>query len=441
MKINARKLALRILDEIDKTKDFSHIVLNRTLSQFEIEPLDRRFTAQLVFGVLENRLLLDYYIRKLSKVRFSRIDPTLVNILRLGLYQLAFLDKVPESAAVNECVKLAKKLGPREANSANGLLRTFVRSGCKIDLPDEKKHPITALSIKFSHPEWLVEMWMDQYGYDFTRALLMANNTTPKLTLRTQTLHISREELIRNLIEQGVSCEPVSWLDEGIIVNALNHIGITELVGYNEGWFQVQDLSSMSVGMYSGVKANDLVIDVCAAPGGKATHVAQLMHDRGKVIARDLNDEKCARIHENVKRLKLNAIVVEVFDASTCDETLIEQADVVLVDAPCSGLGIIRRKPDIKYNKTLEQLSDLEQIQKAILIQSAKYVKQNGVLMYSTCTLNPKENQEMIRWFLSQNDAFEIEALPSSGDDGFLTFFPNQQETDGFFIAKLKKIK
>lgn len=439
MKINARKLALRILDEIESTKDFSHIVFNRTIAQFDIEAIDRRFTSQLVFGVLENKLLLDYYIRKLSKVRFSRIDSSLINILRLGLYQLTFLDKVPDSAAVNECVKLAKKIGPREGNSANGLLRTFIRNGCNIELPDANKHPITALGIKYSHPEWLVEMWIKAYGIDFTEALLKANNTTPKLTLRTQTLHISRASLIQKLTEQGVVCEPVSWIDEGIVVQALNHISITDLVGYNEGWFQIQDLSSMSVGLYAGVKANDLVIDVCAAPGGKATHVAQLMQDRGKVIARDLYDEKCALVEENVKRLKLKSVVVEKYDACMCDESLIDQADVVLVDAPCSGLGIIRRKPDIKYNKTLEQISALESIQKEILTQSAKYVKAGGRLMYSTCTLNPNENQEMIKWFLSNNASFEIEALPSSDRDGFLTFFPNQHETDGFFIAKLKK--
>lgn len=441
MKINARKLALRILDEIDASKDFSHIVLNRTLAQFEVEPLDRRFASQLVFGVLENKLLLDYYIRKLSKVRFSRIDSTLVNILRLGLYQLAFLNKIPDSAAVNESVKLAKKLGPREANSANGLLRTFVRGGCKIDLPDENKHPVTALSIKYSHPEWLVEMWLNAYGFAFTQQLLKANNATPSLTLRTQTLLISTEELAKKLTEQGVICEAVSWMDEGIVIKSLNHLSIADLVGYDDGWFQVQDLSSMCVGKYAGVKPNDLVVDVCAAPGGKSSHVAQLMGDKGKVIARDLIDEKCDLIKENINRLKLNAIVVEKFDARLCDETLIQKADVVLVDAPCSGLGIIRRKPDIKYNKTLEQLAELERIQTEILDQAAKYVKINGCLMYSTCTLNPKENQEIIKSFLVRDDAFEIEALPSSDEEGFLTFFPHQHGTDGFFIAKLKRIR
>ena len=167
--------------------------------------------------------------------------------------------------------------------SANGLLRTFVRNGCKIELPDEKKHPITALSIKHSHPEWLVEMWINEYGYDFTQALLKANNTTPKLTLRTQTLQVTRDELIEKLMAQGVLCEPVSWMDEGIVVNALNHIGITELAGYHEGWFQIQDLSSMSVGLYAGVKPYDLVVDVCAAPGGKTTHEIGRASCRGRV--------------------------------------------------------------------------------------------------------------------------------------------------------------
>ena len=437
MKINARKLALRILDEIDQTHDFSHLVVNRTFQRYDIESADRRFVSHIVFGVLENKLLLDYYIRKLSAQRFSRIDPSIVNILRMGLYQLVYMTKVPDSAAVDESVKLAKGITAKDSSFVNGILRTFLRSNKSIELPDRNKHLVTHLGIKYSFPEWLVEMWLKAYGEKTTEGLLEASNRTPQLTLRVNTLQTDLETLQTKLDAVGIVSKQSELVPIGLVIESLNNLAMQEIPGYSEGDFIIQDISSMCVAHLSGVKDDQTVLDVCAAPGGKTTHMAQLMHNSGRVIARDNQADKLETINENVTRLKIKNVIVEQYDALTLDESLINTVDVVLVDAPCSGLGIIRRKPDIKYNKTPEGLLGLIDIQKGILKNAAEYVKVGGTLMYSTCTLNPAENQDIVNWFLKQDTRFKVQPL---SEVGYLTLFPNTHKTDGFFIAKLNKI-
>lgn len=437
MKINARKLALRILDEIEQTHDFSHLVVNRTFQRYDIESADRRFVSHIVFGVLENKLLLDYYIRKLSAQRFSRIDPSIVNILRMGLYQLVYMTKVPDSAAVDESVKLAKGITAKDSSFVNGILRTFLRSNKTIALPDRNKHLVTHLGVKYSFPEWLVEMWLKAYGEKMTEGLLEASNKTPKLSLRVNTLQTDLETLQQKLDAVGIVSKQSELVPAGLVIESLNNLAMQEIPGYSEGDFIIQDISSMCVAHLSGVKDDQTVLDVCAAPGGKTTHMAQLMHNSGRIIARDNQADKLETINENVARLKIKNVIVEQYDALTLDESLINTIDVVLVDAPCSGLGIIRRKPDIKYNKTPEGLAALIDIQKGILTNAAEYVKLGGTLMYSTCTLNPAENEDLVNWFLKQDKRFKVQPL---SEVGYLTLFPNTQDTDGFFIAKLNKI-
>ena len=438
MKINARKLALRILDEIDYSHDFSHIVINRTFSRYEVESADRRFVSQLVLGVLENRIKLDYYIRKLSEQRFSRIHHSIINILRLGLYQLEFLDKVPESAAVNESVKLAKTISERDSKFVNGILRNFVRSGKTLDLPDKKKHTVTHLSVKHSFPEWLIELWMKTYGNVFTESLIHASNLTPQLSLRVNIMKTTVESLTESFEKAGIKYKVSKLVPVGIVIEDMNHLSINQLPGYNEGHFIIQDISSMCVGYFSGAKAGQTVLDVCAAPGGKATHLAECVGVTGKVIARDNQPDKLEVIQANANRLGLDNIEVALFDAMIMDDSLVGKMDVVLVDAPCSGLGIIRRKPDIKYNRSVDDIKALEGIQEKILKVAAEYVADGGVLMYSTCTLNPAENQDIVGAFLNEDQRFELEPL---SDEGYLTLFPNIHQTDGFFIAKLIKTK
>lgn len=436
MNINARKLALRILDEMDYSKEFSHLVLNRTFQKYEVDSSDRRFITSLVLGVLENRIRLDYYIRKLSEQRFTRIHHSIINILRLGLYQLEFLDKVPESAAVNESVKLAKSISERDAKFVNGILRNFIRSGKTIALPDKKRHLITYLSVKHSFPEWLIELWLSAYGRSFTEALLDVSNQTPKLSLRVNLEKSTPEAVIKAFEEVGVTARISSLVPIGIVIDDMNHLGLSQLPGFSEGYFQIQDVSSMCVGYYSGAKLGDKVLDVCAAPGGKATHLAQLVGNTGQVIARDLRPEKLDQIRENAARLGISNMVIESHDAMTLDTTLIDLMDIVLVDAPCSGLGIIRRKPDIKYNRTPEDIEALVKIQKDILEVASNYVKSGGTLIYSTCTLNPSENEEVVKAFLENDHDFERVTVK---DEAMMTLFPNIHGTDGFFIAKMIK--
>ncbi|MBF4691673.1 16S rRNA (cytosine(967)-C(5))-methyltransferase RsmB [Fusibacter ferrireducens] len=458
MKINARKMALRILGQIDTEKSFSHIALNRYFDQYDMDSVDRRFISYLVLGVLENKMLLDFYIRKLSKLRFGKIHHEVVNILRMGLYQIEFMSKVPDSAAVDECVKLAKKISPEQGKYVNGVLRTFIREKNKIELPDAKRHPSTHLSILYSHPEWLVERWIAQFGKNFTETLLKANNNRPNLIIRVNPLKITVSSLQKRLDEAGVVYEPSLYIKDALVIKSLNALSFETLPGFEEGLFQVQDESSMFVGILSDVKAGQTVVDVCAAPGGKATHVAQLMNNTGVVYARDLHEHKLSLIMENVERLGLKNVKAQVFDAALFDKELEHKADVVLVDAPCSGLGIIRRKPDIKYNKSIEELAGLSDLQKRILSTSSEYVKDQGTLIYSTCTLNLEENEAVVNWFLEHHPKFRLDRdqgghlskarrmlLTEKGidlvmDTEMLKLFPNKHGTDGFFIAKMIKI-
>lgn len=441
MKLDARKMTLQILNEMDRTGQFSQVVLEKNLKSHQLSAEDRRLISQLLFGVLENKLKLDFYIRKLSAQRFSRIHPSIINTLRLGFYQLEFMDKIPDSAAVNESVKLAKAVSEKDAKFVNGILRNFIRMNKIVSLPDQSNHFVTYLSIKYSFPEWLVTFWINEYGADFTEKLLSSSNETPMLSIRTNTLKIEPKALLNAFTELGVVCEMSDLIPEGILIKDMNHLSINQLPGYDLGHFIIQDISSMHVGYLSEVKEGQMVIDVCAAPGGKSTHVAQLLNQTGRVLARDNQMDKLLRIEENAKRLDLINIETQGFDALEVDPEYENRADLVLVDAPCSGLGIIRRKPDIKYNKSPEDLNALVEVQSAILANASKYVKAGGLLIYSTCTLNRKENQDIVKAFLKDNQAFGLVPISNNGDtEGMLTLYPNVHGTDGFFIAKMKKI-
>lgn len=444
MKNNARRLALKILKKIEMEEQFSHITIKEMLKSSEVTDIDRRFITNIVYGVLENKLLLNYYIRKLSNVRYGKINKEILNILRMGLYQIAFMSKVPDSAAVNESVKLAKKFSPQYSGYVNGILRSFIRSSGVIELPNRDKHLVTHLSILYSHPEWMVEKWIEEYGETFTESLLKSNNETPKLWLRVNTLKIQRNELINRLEAEGVKAIPSEWIEEAIMVENLNEHSIETLIGFSEGWFQVQDVSSMCVAKASNVHEGAFVVDVCAAPGGKTTHMAQLMKNTGRIKARDLHPQKLKLIEESAHRLGMDNIETEVFDATHFDMSLKYLADIVLVDAPCSGLGIIRRKPDIKYNKSIEDLESLAEIQFNILETASEYVKSNGTLIYSTCTINADENIKVVEKFLLHHGHFklsEISDLPGVQSNGTVMLFPNVDQTDGFFIAKMTKVE
>ncbi|AFS78688.1 ribosomal RNA small subunit methyltransferase B [Gottschalkia acidurici 9a] len=442
---NSREIALKILNEVNEENAYSNISINRNMPK-GINDLDSSLIRELVYGVLENKIYIDYVIKNFSTVRLKKIAPVVMNILRLGIYQLIFMDRIPDSAAVNESVKLSKKYSHRGSQGfVNGLLRNISRNKDNIKLPNKNKEKVKYLSVKYSHPEWMIERWIKEYGFEFTESLCIANNSTPKLNIRVNTLKIDRDTLVNILNQKNIDCKKTRYSTDGIIVE--NPINITELDEFKKGLFQIQDESSMLVSQIMDPKEGSLVIDICSAPGGKTTHIAQKMNNKGKIIARDIYEHKIKLVKENSERLGINIIQYEQFNALDLDESLIGKADYCLVDAPCSGLGLIRRKPDIKWNKESSDIEGISELQYNILQSASKYVKSNGVLVYSTCTIEKDENINLINKFLRDNENFELANFNDLIDNseeiiketGYLELYPNISGTDGFFIAKLLK--
>ncbi|WP_242851707.1 16S rRNA (cytosine(967)-C(5))-methyltransferase RsmB [Caloranaerobacter sp. TR13] len=443
---NSREIAMKILYEVNVKKAYSSISVDKNL-RANINELDDLFIRELVYGVLENLIFIDWIIKQYSKVRFSKISPIVKEILRMGIYQIIFMDRVPDSAACNESVKLAKKYSHKGTiGFVNGVLRTISRNKKNIEIPDKKLEPIKYLSIKYSHPEWMIKRWIEEFGFEFTEQLCIANNKKPKLNIRVNTLKISRDELMKKFSNKGIQVYETKYADDGIIVE--NPVRITNTEEFNKGYFQIQDESSMLVGQVLNPKEDSLVLDVCSAPGGKTTHIAQKMNNKGKIIARDIHEHKLKLVEQNARRLGIDIINTEVFDALVLDTDLVGKIDYCVVDAPCTGFGLIRRKPEIKYNRTLEDIKEINEIQYNILKNSSCYLKQNGILVYSTCTIEKEENIKLIRRFLSENPMYKLvpieeircDDIKISSKNGYIEFFPNIHGTDGFFIAKLIKI-
>lgn len=440
-----RQVALDILLSIEKEKSFSNIALNKMIPK-TMERRDENFIRELVYGVIENKLYIDYIIKNASKIKIKKIHPLVMSILRLGIYQIIFMDSVPNSAAVNESVNLAKKRGHKGTITfVNGVLRNISRNPSEFNRLDSNK-PLEYLSIKYSHPEYLVEEWLGQYGYDFTEKLLEANNLTPPLNIRVNTLKTNREDLIKKLKVKNIECEKGILSKSSLMVK--NPHRIIESDEFKSGLFTIQDESSMLVGQVLNPQEGSLVLDMCSAPGGKATHIAQLMNNKGRIIARDIYDHKIKLIEENIKRLDAKIIETELFDALKLDDKLINKVDYCLIDAPCSGLGLIRRKPEIKWNRKKNHIEDLISLQYQILNTGKNYIKDGGILLYSTCTIYDGENLSMIRSFLENNKNFRLEPITEIDEqfdeygtlkDGFIQLYPHIHGTDGFFIAKMKK--
>ncbi|MBI9011655.1 MAG: 16S rRNA (cytosine(967)-C(5))-methyltransferase RsmB [Clostridiales bacterium] len=430
MKVNARKVVLETLNEIDNNK-FTNKLIQEIQKREDIESRDMGFISKIVYGVVENRMYLDYVVRKFSSIRLKKIEPEILNILRMSAYQIIYLTKVPNSAVVDEAVKLTKKVNKRHSGFVNGILRNMIRNLETVELP---KADNERLSIQYSHPLWMVDRWLAVYGLSFTEDLLKANNETPHLVLRTNTLLINREDLMTKLKSSGLECKKSDIVEEGIIITSLGSLSIDQIPEFGLGYFTIQDESSMMVSRILDPKAGEYILDLCAAPGGKTTHISQLMENKGQVYACDITEKKLDLVKENIKRLKLNNIRLFENDATVFNESFVDKFDKVLVDAPCSGLGIIRRKPDIKYQKTEADILALNDIQMTILDQASKYIKQGGVLVYSTCTIEPSENRLMVEAFLKSHTDFEI--LPIN-EDKDLQLYPNVDETDGFYCCKL----
>ncbi len=442
---NPREIAMNILVDINENKAYSNIILNKYLER-DIDPRDENFIREIVYGVLENKLYIDYIISKASKVKIKKIHYNILEILRIGIYQIMFMDKVPESAAVNESVKLAKKYGHRGTiGYVNGVLRGIIRNKEElknIDVQDK----IDYISIKYSHPRFMVERWSKEYGVEFTEELCKSNNKTPLLNIRVNTLKIEKEELKDRLSKIGFKVKYGEYAKDSLIVE--NPQGIIETREFKNGLFTVQDESSMLVSQVMNPREGSVVLDVCAAPGGKSTHMGQIMKNQGRIISRDVFKHKIGLIKDNANRLGIDIIKTEVFDALNRDESLANKVDYCLLDAPCSGLGLIRRKPEIKWNRYEKDIEELSKLQYRIINNVKEYLKIGGILVYSTCTIEKEENILLIQRFLRENPNFKLVNMEDRFNnkrdldtlkDGYIQLFPNIHGTDGFFIAKMIK--
>lgn len=445
MDINTREVSMKILIDINRNNAYSNLSLNKYLIDIE-DKRDENLIREIVFGVLENMIYIDYILSKASKIKLKKIHPNILEILRIGIYQIIFMDRVPESAAVNESVKLAKKYGHKGTiGFTNGVLRSISRDkeGFKsVDIKDKVKY----LSIKYSHPEKLVERWIDQFGIEFTEDMCKANLEKPLLNIRVNTLKISKEELIKKLDVKKIIVKQAKYAEDALIVS--NPYGVTELEEFKQGLFTIQDESSMLVGQIMDPEEDSKVIDVCSAPGGKATHIAQKMNNRGYILSRDIYSHKIKLIEENIKRLGIKNIETQEYDVLKRDDSLIEEFDYCLLDAPCSGFGLIRRKPEIKLTRKIEDIDSLSLLQYKMLESIKDYIKIGGYLIYSTCTIEDQENIDVINNFLNNNLNFKLvniedkiknkENLPNL-KDGYIKLYPHIHATDGFFIAKMIK--
>lgn len=442
MNINPRQVACDILYQVMNEGGFSNKLIQTKVDQSGMSDLDKRFVRTLVYGIIEKSMTLDYWIEQLSSVKLKKIEPRTLIILKMALYQIAFMEKVPESAAVNEAVKLTKKANFKSTGFVNGILRSFLRLEGKWPSPDPEKEPLKYLSMVYSHPIWLVERWTELFGKEGAEALMKADNEVPVISLRCNTLKTTVDQLIDALKAEGYVAEKHSLIPDAVLLQKMGSKALHQLAVFEKGHFFVQDLSAMLVGHVAQPSQGDLILDMCAAPGGKSTHLAQLMGDQGKIIARDVNLFKTKQVDENLERMGIASVMTEVADALIFNENDMGKYDKLILDAPCSGLGIIRRKPEIRYNRVLNDLYQLRDIQKQMLENASQYVKIGGSLIYSTCTIDPIENDEILHWFLENHPSYTLADLPeglrSLSDDGkIIKMYQSIEGFDGFYIAKL----
>ena len=436
---NPREIALKILLDVENDSAFSNLELNHTLVQEQLSGRDTAFVSALVYGVLERKLTLDEIIRQYSKIPLRKIETTTKVILRMGILQLLFMDKVPESAAVNESVNLAKRSKlQRSAGFINGILRSITRAEEKYRLPDKSKDKIAYYSILYSAPQELVRLWINAYGEENAVQLLEQLSGRPPLCVRVNTLRNTKQELEQILDKEGVKYEEIPFLPDAL--HLYNTGSLLKLQSFNERRFYVQDASSQLCVQALDPKPGELMLDVCAAPGGKSFTAAMLMENKGKILAFDNYDQKVRLMQESSWGLFIDIIRVETRDAG--DGEPLPTADRILCDVPCSGLGVLSRKPEIRYKDDLLH-NDLPEIQYRILCHSAQYLAPGGRLVYSTCTLNPRENNEQTARFLREHPDFSgVKLTLPEGvgraveeEDYEITLMPHTAHTDGFYFA------
>lgn len=474
-KIDIRRLAMDILLDVEQNKKLLKDALHTTLRRYQyMKKQERAFLTRLCEGTVERQIYLDYVIDKFSKTRVEKCKPVIRVLLRMTVYQICFMDSVPPEAAVNEAVKLARKKGFHQlAGFVNGVLRSIVRGREHVKLPDREQDGVSYLSVRYSMPLWLVEYLLAYYGFDTVEGMLQAFLEENGTCIRINRSKCDLSQVVEALKAKDIQVETLPYLKYGLRISGYNYM--LRVPGFQEGYFTVQDVSSMLVGEALAPKAGSLILDLCAAPGGKALDAADrllaaegenamrpdtgegavqdekqvVQHSSGCVIARDVSRERLLLVEENLKRAGFHNVTLSVGDATVLDETMLGKADYVICDVPCSGIGVIGRKQEIKYRLTRQQLSELAALQRKILENAWRYLKVGGSMIFSTCTINPEENEENFRWLL-KSFPLEAESLDSylpetllNGDTrkGYLTLIPGTYKGDGFFISRLRRVR
>lgn len=438
-----RDIVLEALMEILEKKQYSHLVLQKALSKYQyLDKQERSFIKRTVDGTLERLIQIDCLIESYSSVKLRKMKPVIRTILRMSVYQICYMDRIPDSAACNEAVKLAVRRGFSGLKGfVNGVLRNVSRHKDEIKWPND--------STAFCLPQWIFALWEGQYGKEAARTMAESFLKERPLTVRMNLSLASREEIFNSLESQGVNVQESGFARDVIFLSQVDYL--ESLDAFLDGWLQVQDLSSSLAGDAAGVREGDYVIDVCGAPGGKSLHIAELLHGTGMVEVRDLTEKKIALVEDNIWRSGFSNIEARVQDATEFDPASEGKADLLIADLPCSGLGIIGRKPDIRYNITEEQTRDLAKLQRDILSVVWRYVKPGGTMVFSTCTVDPAENEENMRWILEQlpfepvdltgriGDTLAETLLEDTREKGYVQLLPGFYPGDGFFISVFRR--
>lgn len=446
--VNIREIALGILMEITEEEAYSHVVIRQVLEKYQyLEKRDRAFISRTVEGTLEHMIQMDYIIEQFSNVPVYNMKPLIRNLLRMSVYQMKYMDSVPDSAVCNEAVKLAQRRGFYNLKGfVNGVLRNTARRLNQVRYPDPKIEPLHYLSVKYSFPIWMLDKWVAQFGYETTEKICRDSHMEKPTVVRCNLAKASKEEIIQELEQQGITVRQHPYLDYALEISDYNYI--KAISAFKKGWIQVQDISSMLVAEIAAPNWGDTCFDVCAAPGGKSLHIADKLMGSGQVEARDVSEYKVNLMQENIERTGAINIQAVLKDATVLDEASIRQADIVLADVPCSGLGVIGKKQDIKYKMSEKQQQDIIKLQRRILSVVQEYVKPGGVLIFSTCTIGADENQYNIKWFL-ENFPFRLESIDpyicdalkgKTTGGGYIQLLPGVHRSDGFFIARLRRM-
>jgi len=435
--MGARETALNALIACRKENAWSNGVMKEYIQRDRLDSRDAALATRLCYGVLQNRQKLDFYLQQLLTGKLKDLHPVVRDILHLGLYQIYELDKIPDSAAVNESVTLTKKYSknPKASSLVNGVLRNAVRSQGQLKKP-------VSYADKYSHPDELISLLKANLPKGKLEPMLMANNAAPETVVQANTLRISTSKLVERLEQEGVCAKPHGWMKDCLVLSGTGNL--EKLPSFREGLYYVQDpAAKLSVLCAKLPKENIRVLDCCSAPGGKSFAASIAMEGKGQITSCDVHAHKTGLIENGAARLGLNNITARQQDATVQVPEWVEAMDVVIADVPCSGLGIIRKKPDIRYKK-LEELRMLPALQLAILENQSSYVKKGGVLLYSTCTVLKSENEEIVEKFLAKHDDFYLEPLDlpevfPRNETGMLTLIPGEYDTDGFFICRLRR--